>query len=103
MIDNGYNKHLIIKMALLDKRSWFIKTFSVRYDWADVLKLAKAHAAIADLAVKGKIESIWLEYWPVMCLNQPPAELFLGGNGDPVFPKDVYSLSSPCGYVSTPR
>lgn len=92
VLDKGFTppgKDLIIKMALLDRSKWFVNTFSVRYQWADVLSLAKAHARIAELASKGQIESIWLEYWPEMCLNQPPPELFAGGNGDPEFPEDV--------------
>jgi len=92
VLDRGLSqpgKHLIIKMALVKKDGWFITTFSVRYDWADLLNLAKSHAPISDLATKGKIESIWLEYWPAMCLNQPAPELFLGGHGDPETPEDI--------------
>ncbi len=76
-------------MALLKKSDWFTNTFSVRYRWADILASAKAHAKLADVAAKGKIETIWLEYWPTMCLNQPPRELFAGGDGDPNAPEDV--------------
>jgi hypothetical protein len=92
MLDRGFTppgKHLIMKMALKKKDGWFINTFSVRYEWADVLDIAKAHAKIATLAAKGKVETIWIEYWPTMCLNQPPRELFAGGNGDPEEPEDV--------------
>jgi hypothetical protein len=80
---------LIIKMALRKPDGWFINTFSVRYHWQDVLDAAKAQVRIANLAAKGKIETIWLEYWPEMCLNQPPKELFAGGNGDPEEPEDI--------------
>lgn len=75
--------------GLAKEDGWFVNTFSVRYAWADVVSLAKSHARIADLAAKGKIETIWLEYWPTMCLNQPPQELFAGGDGDPEEPEDV--------------
>jgi hypothetical protein len=61
----------------------------VRYRWSDVLNTAKADATIAQLSAKGKIEAIWLEYWPTMCLNPPPRELFAGGDGDPELPEDV--------------
>lgn len=54
-----------------------------------MLDLAKSHAPIAALAAKGKIETIWLEYWSAMCLNQPPPELFVGGDGDPEMPEDI--------------
>jgi len=82
-------EHLIIKMALMDPDQAFINTFSVRHRWADVLTLDKAHAKISELAAKGKIETIWREYWPTMCLNLPPRELFAGGDGDPELPEDV--------------
>lgn len=78
-----------MKMALRKPDGWFINTFSVRYAWSDVLKLAKDHARIAELGGKGRIETIWLEYWATMCLNQPPPELFAGGDGDPEEPEDV--------------
>jgi hypothetical protein len=80
---------LIIKMALKKSNGWFINTFSVRYRWADVIAATKTDAKIADLSAKGKIEQIWLEYWPTMCLNPPPRELFAGGDGDPEAPEDV--------------
>lgn len=92
LIDKGFSppgKHLIIKMALRSRNVGLINTFSVRYEWADVLALAKAKARVAELASKGKIETIWLEYWPIMCLNIPPRELFAGGDGDPEEPEDV--------------
>jgi hypothetical protein len=82
-------EHLIIKMALMNPDQAFINTFSVRYRWADVLTLDKARAKISELAAKGKIETIWHEYWPTMCLNPPPHELFAGGDGDPEMPEDV--------------
>jgi hypothetical protein len=80
---------LIIKMAIKAKEGGWIDTFSVRYRWEDVLAGAKADARISDLAAKGKIESIWHEYWLTMCLNPPPRALFAGGDGDPEAPKDV--------------
>ena len=57
-IDKGLpppGKHLIVKMAILKKDGWFINTFSVRYEWADVLAMAKAHGGIAGLAAKGRL------------------------------------------------
>ena len=92
ILDRGFTppgKHLIMKIALKKQDGWFINTFSVRYEWADVLAMAKARAKIATLGAKGKIETIWLGYWPEMCLNQPPRELFAGGDGDPEEPEDV--------------
>ncbi len=92
VVDQGFTppgRHLLIKMALRKKDGWFINTFSVRYEWADVLRLAKARAPIAEVATKGKIEKVWLEYWPTMCLNQPPRELFDGGDGEPEEPENV--------------
>jgi hypothetical protein len=92
VLDQGFRppgEHLIIKMALKDPKEWFINTFSVRYRWADVLAMAKAQAKISELAAKGKIERIWREYWPTMCLNLPPRELFAGGDGDAEMPEDV--------------
>jgi hypothetical protein len=92
VLDKGLGppgEHLIIKMALTDPDQAFINTFSVRYRWADVLAMAKAHAKISELAVKGKIETVWREYWPTMCLNLLPRELFAGGDGDPEEPEDV--------------
>ena len=92
VLDKGFGppgEHLIIKMALMDPDQVFINTFSVRYRWADVLTLNKTHAKISELAAKGKIETIWHEYWPTMCLNPPPRELFAGGDGDPEEPEDV--------------
>jgi hypothetical protein len=92
VLDKGLEppgEHLIIKMALLKPDQWFINTFSVRFRWADVLTLDKARAKISELAAKGKIETIWQEYWPTMCLNPPPRELFAGGDGDPEEPEDV--------------
>jgi hypothetical protein len=92
VLDKGFRppgEHLIIKMALKKRDSWFINTFSVRYGWADVLTMAKAHAKISELGAKGKIERIWREYWPTMCLNLPPRELFAGGDGDAEMPEDV--------------
>jgi hypothetical protein len=92
VLDKGFGppgEHLIIKMALMDPDQVFINTFSVRYRWADVLTIDKAHAKISELAAKGKIETIWREYWPTMCLNLPPRELFAGGDGDPEAPEDV--------------
>jgi hypothetical protein len=91
VLDRGFTplgEHLIIKMALKNEGA-FINTFSVRYAWSDVIRLAKSHTRIAELAAKGNIETIWLEYWPTMCLNQPPRELFAGGAGDPELPEDV--------------
>ena len=81
-------KHLIVKMAILRKDGGFTNTFSVRYEWADVLTTAKANGGIAGLVAKGKIEEIWLEYWPTMCLNPAPHELFVNG-GEPLMPEDV--------------
>jgi len=83
-------KHLIIKMALRKKDGWFINTFSVRYEWADVLKMAKGNVRPTELAADGKIESIWYEYWPTMCQNPPPSELFPNGPlGDAFMPEDL--------------
>jgi hypothetical protein len=92
VLDKGFavpGKDLIIKMALLQKGGWFIDTFSVRYAWTDVFNVDKSDGRIADLAAKAKIESIWKEYWPTICLNQPPPELFAGGDGPPEMPEDV--------------
>ncbi len=93
VIDKGLSppgKHLIIKMALMKRDSWFINTFSVRYKWADVLAMAKGQFGHAELGTKGKIESIWYEYWSTMCRNAPPAELFPNGEfGDALMPEDV--------------
>jgi hypothetical protein len=92
VLDQGFKppgEHLIIKMALEDRKGWFINTFSVRYRWTDVLTLDKYHARISELAAKGKIETIWREYWPTMCLNPPPRELFADGDGDAELPEDV--------------
>jgi hypothetical protein len=92
VLQEGYQPpgpDLIIKMALKNPDTWFTNTFSVRYRWSDVLNAAKADATIAQLSAKGKIEQIWLKYWPTMCLNPPPHELFAGGDGDPEMPEDV--------------
>jgi hypothetical protein len=92
VLDQGFKppgEHLIIKMALQKRDGSFINTFSVRYRWADVLALDKSHARISELAAKGKIETIWGEYWPTMCLNPPPRELFPDGDSIAKLPEDV--------------
>jgi hypothetical protein len=92
VLQEGYKPpgpDLIIDMALIDPDFWRINTFSVRYRWADVLNAAKTDATIAQLSGKGRIERISLKYWPTMCLNPPPPELFAGGDGSPEAPEDV--------------
>jgi hypothetical protein len=92
VLDKGFRppgEHLIIKMALMKPDQGFINTFSVRYRWADVLTLDKGHAKISELAAKGMIETIWHEYWPTMCLNPPPRELFGDYPEVPMLPEDV--------------
>jgi hypothetical protein len=92
VLQEGYKPpgpDLIIQMALKNPDTGFTNTFSVRYRWADVLAAAKADATIAELSAKGRIEQIWLEYWPTICLNPPPRELFANGVGDPEMPEDV--------------
>jgi hypothetical protein len=89
-------KDLIIEMAVDLGGDSFTDTFAVRYAWADVLSIDKANGRIADLAAKGKIEQIWLKYWPTICLNQPPPELFGVGNGDD-FPKMPEDVENPTG------
>ncbi|WP_127079649.1 hypothetical protein [Rhodomicrobium lacus] len=82
-------QHLIIKMSLKESAVSFINTFSVRYEWRDVLRAARSNGDPAILAPKGRIERIWLEYWPEICTNTPPKELFEDGDGNAFMPEDV--------------
>lgn len=92
VLDQGFKapgKYLDIKMALKTERHGYTNTFSVRYNWTDVLAVTRAHSTIGELAAKGKIVRIWREYWPTMCLNRPPSELFAEGSGDAWLPEEV--------------
>jgi hypothetical protein len=92
VLQEGYKPpgaDLIFKMALKANGFGWIDTFSARYHWVDVLAAAKADSNIKDLSAKAKLEQIWYDYWPTMCLNQPPRELFAGGDGIPERPEDV--------------
>jgi hypothetical protein len=92
VLQEGYKPpgpDLIFKMALKANGVGWVDTFSARYHWADVLAAAKGDSSITDLSAKAKLEQIWYEYWPTMCLNPPPRELFAGGDGNPEAPEDV--------------
>jgi hypothetical protein len=92
VLQEGYKPpgpDLIFKMALKANGFGWVDTFSARYHWADVLAAAQGDSSITDLSAKAKLEQIWYEYWPTMCLNQPPRELFAGGDGNPEAPEDV--------------
>jgi hypothetical protein len=77
---------LIVKLTA---EHWWLDPFFVRWHWSDVLGAARSDASIASLASKGGIERIGLEYWPQMCLNPAPPELFEDGDGAPKAPEDV--------------
>ena len=97
VLDKGLTppgKYLLIKLALRRSKGIFTDTFTVRYAWQDVLRLAKARAQAAKLVPLGQMESIWIDYWPTMCANKPPPELFAGGDGQPESPEDVVNPSN---------
>jgi hypothetical protein len=92
VLQDGYKPpgpDLIFQLALKAKGGGWIDTFSARYQWADVLAAARGDAGIKVLSAKAKPEQIFYDYWPIMCLNPPPRELFAGGDGNPERPEDV--------------
>ena len=91
IINNNHEinaKDIVIKMSIYDS-NYFENTFSIRYKWDDISRSIKSKSSTSQLAKLGKIESIWYDYWPIMCLNPPPKELFAGGSGEPEEPSDV--------------
>lgn len=91
MLRKGFvppGKHLLIKIALRQSKGIFLDTFTVRYDWTDVLRFAKEHAPPDKLSRLARVESIWPEYWSVLCKNGAPRELFSAG-GAPESPEDI--------------
>ena len=82
-------KSLLITMALKSVDVGREDTFSVRFAWSDVLRLAKRKNQVAQLAATGRIEAIWFDYWSTICANEPPPERFAGGDGQPVAEQDI--------------
>lgn len=67
----------------------FINTFIAAWSAVEVLKAVQSKAGAKSLVRIVKLEEIYGTYWPALCSNLPPPELFTVGGDQPEHPEDV--------------
>jgi hypothetical protein len=83
-------RRLRIRMAIEPRpRGDFINTFVVAWTADELAAAAKHKDGRTTLTRTGTIEEIFGSYWPVLCSNLPPPELFTWGGEVPEHPLDV--------------